>query len=229
MSEADPRADQRRALAAQSRRAILELLRGSTDPWDAADIAAATGLHVTTARGHLDLLVQSGLASRAIEERHVRGRPRVLFTATAQREPDDGDGMLAMMLAGHLATRAGTSEAASAEAESAGRAWGHSLAARLSATDDGADPADTATRQVVAMFDQIGFAPQARQAKGGSVIDLHHCPFRQVAEQHPEIACSIHLGMLRGAIDELGAPISADRLERFVTPTLCRAHLSHTS
>ena len=35
----------------------------------------------------------------------------------------------------------------------------------------------------------------------------------------------MHLGMLRGALSEMGAPLEAMRLEPFVESTLCVAHL----
>ena len=82
-----------------------------------------------------------------------------------------------------------------------------------------------ATDRVVALFDEIGFEPVARTSSTGTVIDLNRCPFAHLAQAYPEIACSVHLGLMRGALDSLGAPVRAHRLEPFVTPTLCRVHL----
>jgi hypothetical protein len=35
------------------------------------------------------------------------------------------------------------------------------------------------------------------------------------------VVCGIHLGLIRGALEQLGAPEDAVRLVPFVTPTLC--------
>ena len=217
-----------RLLAAESRRAVLDLLRRSGDELDAAQVAASVGRHVTTVRQHLDALVDGGVVSRRIEQRTVRGRPRVLYSATSRREPDDGDGLMAMVLATHLSH----GDDPAGQAEQAGRDWGRALTAR--AGDASGSPAPegptvpdvgAAAERIVALFDEIGFEPQAHATAAGTVIDLNRCPFAHLAQAHPEIACSVHLGLMRGALENLGAPVRAHRLEPFVTPTLCRAHL----
>lgn len=38
--------------------------------------------------------------------------------------------------------------------------------------------------------------------------------------------CSLHLGLMRGALKEVRAPLGVDRLEPFVGPSLCLAHLT---
>jgi predicted ArsR family transcriptional regulator len=73
--------------------------------------------------------------------------------------------------------------------------------------------------RVVRMLDDIGFQPEL--VAGGSEIRLRHCPFHELARDRPEVVCSIHLGLIRGALQQLGAPEEALRLVPFVTPTLC--------
>ena len=130
-----------------------------------------------------------------------------------------------------LATQLSQGDDPAGQAEQAGRRWGHALTARADvaagtpASDGEVVDADTARRRIVALFDEIGFEPQARPSPTGTVIDLHRCPFEHLARVHPEIACSVHLGLMRGALEEMGDPVRAERLEPFVTPTLCRAHL----
>ncbi len=43
------------------------------------------------------------------------------------------------------------------------------------------------------------------------------------------MVCSIHLGLIQGLLAELGAPVKAERLDPFVEPGLCIAHLSPTT
>lgn len=54
---------------------------------------------------------------------------------------------------------------------------------------------------------------------------LRHCPFLALAEAHPEVACGVHRGLLRGVLESLGED-AAVRLEPFVTPQTCVAHLN---
>jgi predicted ArsR family transcriptional regulator len=228
--DAEPRTavpDRHRLLAVETRRAVLEALRRSGDEVDAAQLAAEVGRHVSTVRQHLELLARSGVVSRRVEQRTVRGRPRVLYAATTRREPDDGDGMMAMMLASQLAQ----GDDPAGQAELAGRRWGQALVQRDEGRTGGGSTSRAAdvrstTQRIVDLFDEVGFAPQARAERHGTVIDLNRCPFLHVAQAHPEVACSLHLGLLRGALESLGSPVRADRLEPFVTPTLCRAHLT---
>lgn len=231
--------DRHRLLAVESRRVVLDVIRRSGEALDAAQVAAEVGRHVSTVRQHLETLADGGVVSRHVEQRTVRGRPRVLYAATSRREPDDGDGLLAMMLASHLAQ----GDDPSTQAEEAGRQWGRTLTAAGiagtvgsartagTATSEGVSEVPdvaTATQRILDLLGEVGFEPQARATRDGTEIDLHRCPFEQIARTHPEVACSVHLGLMRGALEALGSPVRADRLEPFVTPELCRAHLQHS-
>jgi predicted ArsR family transcriptional regulator len=71
------------ALAVPTRAELLRLLRAAERPRTAADLAAATGLHVNTVRSHLELLVDVALAVRGVEAPHGPGRPQVGYLAAA--------------------------------------------------------------------------------------------------------------------------------------------------
>lgn len=123
--------------------------------------------------------------------------------------------LLADILASYLAT---TDPSPAASAANAGRAWGRYLTEK---------PAPftrlgPATAQVVELFDDLGGAPEP--VPGSGPITLHACPFREVAETPPGVACAVHPGLMRGALAALGLPAEAARLEPFVTPRRCRAH-----
>ena len=205
-----------RALADPSRARILRTLAEAGGPLDAHELAACVGLHPNTVRWHLGVLADAGFVSSSTEPRTRPGRPRVVFTATEEEAEGREDyRLLAAILAGSLS---GTDTGA-AVAEEAGEAWGRFLVerpqpfARLSAGD--------AADQVVRLLDEHGFEPER---ENGDVI-MRRCPFRDLAEQHGDIVCSVHLGLIRGALDEIGAPVTATRLEPFVEPGLCRARL----
>ena len=216
----DPALKTHKALADVSRFRILEELRGA-GPLDARELGARVGLHPNTVRSHVEQLAQAQLVRAITAPPSGRGRPRVLYEAVADAPSgqDSGYRLLAQILASYLAGHAEPS----AIAESAGRAWGSYLVEKP--VPFAGVSAEAATSRVVELFDQLGFAPEAVGSESEARVLLHRCPFRQVAEANPEVACAVHLGMLRGALGELGAPLEATRLEPFVQPTLCVAHL----
>lgn len=210
-----------KALGDASRFRILEELRAA-GPLDARELGRRLGLHPNTIRSHIDQLERARLVRSLTAPPSGRGRPRALFEAVAEGSPgqDSGYRLLAQILASYLSS----TDDPAALAESAGRAWGSYLAekpAPFAAVTEA-----EATRKVVALFDELGFMPEAAGDADRPRILLRRCPFREVAESNPEVACSVHLGMLRGALAEMGAPLAATSLEPFVEPALCVAHLA---
>lgn len=205
-----------------TRSRVWALLQQASEPLGVADVADRVGLHSNTARFHLDGLVEAGLAERAIEDRAVPGRPRTLYTASPDATPTGRRSyrLLAEILTSFLSSR--TPQPAKA-ALKAGNAWGRYLAEKP-APFHRIDSAE-ATRQLVSVLDDVGFAPEAVSAGGKRRILLHQCPFREVAESHSDIICSIHLGLMQGLLGELDAPLQTERLDPFVEPYLCVVHL----
>ena len=209
-----------RALGDVSRFRMLEELRGR-GRLDSRELGRLLGLHPNTIRSHIEHLIQAGLVRATLAAAAGRGRPRVLYEAVIDvvTPNDSGYRLLAQILASYLATI----EQPQVVAESAGRAWGHYLTerpqpfARVSPNE--------AMEKVVKLFSELGFMPEAVESAGGRKILLHRCPFREVADSNQNVACAVHLGMLKGALAEMGAPLEATQLEPFVEPTLCVAHL----
>jgi predicted ArsR family transcriptional regulator len=213
-------------LASTSRMAVLELLRSRARPLGVAEVAGQVGLHQNTVRSHLDLLVDSGYAVRRTEAPNGPGRPRVVYEATAAPEGERNYRLLAEVLAQHLLA---TSKRPGEAAVKAGRSWAGLTGRRQHGDGAGtaAEPAmseEAAVDAVVRMLGDIGFAPQL--SPDHSAINLHRCPFRELAESHPDVVCGAHLGMIQGALAELGAPVRATRLLPFVQPDLCIVTLS---
>lgn len=205
--------------AGSRREQVLGLLRASDQPMSAAEVAESTGLHLNTARFHLDCLVEDRLAQRTSEPREVPGRPRILYTAEGPAPGPRSYGLLAEMLTGLIASLKDAGPAA----VDAGKAWGRHLVERKAPSErvDAAEAVDRLNR----VLDAVGFEPEARKSKQGSEVRLHHCPFREVAEKHTEVICALHLGLMQGALEELNAPVQATSLEPFVGPSLCVARL----
>jgi predicted ArsR family transcriptional regulator len=207
-----------------SRGDVLELLRAADQPLGVRDVAQRTGLHPNTARFHLEALVEAGLATREAQERETPGRPRVGYQATARATSGQRRyRLLSEMLATLIA---GTMPEPGMAAEEAGREWGEYLTEQPPPYQR--RTADDALAALTSTLGDLGFAPElAADGDGGRYrVNLRQCPFREVAEQHRQVICSLHLGLMRGALSRMRAPLTADRLDPFVAPGLCVARLS---
>lgn len=211
-----------RALADETRSSLLRTLRATPDPLDAHVLADQLGLHLTTVRAHLDVLVDAGLVSSHAENRTAPGRPRRLYEANGDAPSAvDAGGyrLLAEMLAGQLTA---TSNDVARDAVAAGREWGTYLVERPPPYTP--TPRDAARAEVIRLMDRLGFQPELTD--DGSRVLLHRCPFTDIARRHPEVVCALHLGIMQGALRTLGAPLETRDLEPFVQPSLCVAHIS---
>lgn len=220
LTRADP--DAAPALG-ESRARVLRVLQGADAALGVVEVAEQVRLHPNTIRFHLDALVEAGLADRASEDREQPGRPRTLYTAGvgSAHAGRRSYRLLAEILASYVA---GQSAQPAGAAIQAGKAWGHYLADRPAPFQH--IDAVASTEQLVRTLDDVGFAPEAVTTAGEQQILLHHCPFREVAEEHQDVVCSIHLGLMQGLLAELDAPLEAQHIDAFVEPSLCVAHLA---
>ncbi|MEP7035528.1 MAG: helix-turn-helix domain-containing protein [Dermatophilaceae bacterium] len=216
-------------LASTSRMAMLELLRMRAEPLGVDEVARHIGLHQNTVRSHLDLLVDSGLAIRRREAPSGPGRPRVVYEATSPSEGESSYQLLAEVLTQHLVAN---TESPGQEAVKAGQSWARSLG-RGKHAGEGPEQSEAraaplgeeaAVERVVRMLGSMGFAPELSPER--TSIRLHRCPFRELAESRSDVVCGAHLGIIQGALAELGAPVTATRLFPFVEPGLCIATLA---
>jgi predicted ArsR family transcriptional regulator len=205
--------------AGSRRTDVLALLRQSDRPLSVAEVARSMDVHVNTARFHLDGLVDDGLAERASESRDTRGRPRILYTSEGVPPGPRSYEFLAEMLTGLVST---LDDADSATVE-LGKMWGRHLIERP-APSERVDATEAVVR-LDRLLEQVGFLPEAIASGENVEVRLHHCPFREVAQKHTDVVCAIHLGLMQGALGELGAPMVATSLEPFVAPRMCVAHL----
>jgi predicted ArsR family transcriptional regulator len=199
---------------------VLRTLKAAHSPMSIATIAEALDVHPNTVRFHLDTLVTMRRVERVASERKGPGRPALMFRATQRMDPGGlrRYRLLAEIFASSLAGQQDTAAGAMA----AGRDWG----LRLQQPSPGAAVAPNAeesSEQLVGLLDDLGFAPERRT---GEVVELRHCPFLEVAENHEAVVCLTHLGLMRGALEAWQAPLTVDRLDAFVEPDLCVVHLA---
>lgn len=241
-------ARRRRVRLTPAQSTILDHLADQPEPCTVTALAGMMHQHTNTVREHLDALVAAGVATRTPAPTTGRGRPAWLYEATTEsRLSDDAQeyASLAAALAGHIAR---TSANPAADADAAGMEWGRDLIrTAMAAGDLDDDPVDAAQpgavapatdldtdpspelrarRRVVALFDELGFSPEADD--DASVIRLRRCPLLAAAHLHPEVVCGVHLGLAQGALAELGAASEGLVLLPFAERGACRLHLTDT-
>lgn len=218
-----------RALASPVRTRLLEYLRAEPD-LDAATLALRLGMHVNTVRSHIAVLAEANLVRAEAERQDRPGRPRLRYRATRTVEADrSSDQRAYQFLAGILTSYlAATVPDSTAAAEEAGHAWGAYIMDKP-APFTRVDAADAIAR-LTSIMDEFGFKPQVDDAAPDAPrILLHRCPFLEIAREHQAIVCSVHLGLIRGALEQLDAPIRAESLTPWATPEVCITHLRATA
>lgn len=181
---------------------VLQLLRDVDDSLSIAQVAERLGIHANTVCFHLDTLVSDGQVAGMdrMGPRHYRILAEVLAADPNPRRK----GM------------------------DAGRHWGRLYASARTETGEECDfvePSD-AVERLMRMLDELDFAPERPTGDNRSQIALRHCPFLELAESRSEIACSVHLSLIQRAMDLWDPTVAVDRLDTFVEPDLCMAHLS---
>jgi predicted ArsR family transcriptional regulator len=211
-----------RALADPSRARILAEL-AEDGLLDTRELAQRVGLHVNTVRVHLGVLADAGLVETETQPSQGRGRPRLAYRAVGE-PPDESGGRRYRLLAEILTTLvARYGGEATERLEEIGEAWGRHLVDSPPPGDELSDA--EALERLLALLDEIGFQPELEVGRRRRIL-MRPCPFLELARRHQEVVCPIHLGMMRGALGELGATTQATKLEPFVRDNLCVAHLA---
>ncbi|KRE42321.1 helix-turn-helix transcriptional regulator [Knoellia sp. Soil729] len=215
--QSPPRTDPAARTPLRARRAaVLAQLQAAGTPVPVVEVAQATGLHVNTARFHLDALVADRLAERRVEKAEVRGRPRVLYSAHVEDAGPRSYRLMADMLLDVVTALDPQGSAAGAT----GRAWGSRLACEV-----GPQGAQEPLARLDTVLDGVGFAQTRQEGPRGAEMHIHHCPFIELARQRPDVVCTLHLGLLRGAAEQLDTPVEVTDLHPFARPGVCVATL----
>jgi predicted ArsR family transcriptional regulator len=196
------------------------LVRDAAGGLTAADVAAATGQHLSTTRAHLERLVEAGLLVKARASGGLPGRPAWRYRATTADPAPAPYRALAAALLDHLPRDGGDLRDAAARI---GRDWGRQLAASTPAGDD---PVEALT----AVFDGLGFSPQPGPAgSGDDELHLHTCPFLELVGHNPDAMCGLHAGVAQGVLDSRGVASDRAVLEPFGAPHACVVRLPLTA
>lgn len=190
-----------KALAAPTRAAILELLR-ARGPLAVKDVAEGAGVHANVARGHLEVLASAGLVRSAWRRNPAGGRPAKVFEA-APSHVEEGMHLVAEILATLLELAQPEPLVARRVAESAGEKLGK----RYRAGNEG--PEWSWDDQVAALLRALSTVSGGVRVadRGPDWIEFEDfdCPFKGIAVEHPEIACTLDKALKEGIMRGLGA------------------------
>lgn len=195
-----------------ARARVLDLVRHQPDPLSLAALVRASGLHENTLREHLDGLLDAELVRRRRAAPQGRGRPAWLYEAT----DDDGVSEYAGLASALAATIARTAPDPAAAGAEAGGEWGRQIARHRPVE---AVTPSRARAETILVLEEFGFAPEEVDAER---IDLTRCPLLEAAYVHPEVVCAVHLGLVRGVLEEYGADPAGSALEPFAAPGACK-------
>jgi predicted ArsR family transcriptional regulator len=191
-----------------TRRAVYLFVRDAHDGVTAAQVADEFDVHPNVARHHLDKLAAGGHLEVEVvrSERSGAGRPskryRAVDTATPMQFPVRSDDLVLSLL-GEAIERLPRHEA-EAMAEQVGRNYGRAMAAGLTGDDvaSGQRSLRSALQKVADALTAHGFAAHTEKRQNKLRIINNHCPFGDVAIEHPVI-CAVDRGMVKGMLDAL--------------------------
>jgi predicted ArsR family transcriptional regulator len=176
----------------------------------AAQVAEHFGIHPNVARHHLDKLAAGGYLEVSVE-RPVgggAGRPSKHYRPGERRDPLEvpvrSDDLVLSLLGKAVAHL--PDAVAQQMAEEVGEEYGRAIAAGLVGGDvhTGQRSLRAALQTVADALTAHGFAAHTEQRSNRLRIINNHCPFGDVAIEHPVI-CAVDRGMVRGMLGAMCA------------------------
>jgi len=207
---------------------MLSLIGGRPGRISAADLAHAMGLHVTTVRFHLDQLEEAGLVISANEPRRRVGRPRKVYSPVASR-PDPPDSGYSAMIDVLLDALDDVPTQRGEVAKRVGAAWARRHVPRDGGAHEEGGRLGLSVQRLLDVLTHAGYPRDSVTLKREPDcyrLLLSTCPVEEAARRRPEVVCSAHEGLIRGTLEQLGAPEVQVALHPMVEPNLCVAKVS---
>ncbi len=204
-----------------TRRGIYLMARESDAGVTAAMVAEQFGVHPNVARHHLDKLSAGGYLEVVIEraEGAGAGRPSKHYRVspdakveTAGNVPVHSDDLVLSLLG--RALRLLPRAEAEVMAEEVGQEYGRAMAQGMTGADLAAGQRSlrSAMQAVADALTAHGFAAHAEQRNNQLRIINNHCPFGDVAIEHPVI-CAVDRGMVKGMLAALHGDADVSTLQ----------------
>jgi predicted ArsR family transcriptional regulator len=209
-----------KALADDTRFRLYRYLGLSGRAVSVRELSTRLSLHPNTLRPHLRRLEEAGLVRREARRGSATvGRPQTLYTAV-ERDGHAGRDyrLLAEILSGLVTGVKGRERAAVLARE-----WGQYLTVQGGPKPGTRLPAGRNLAVLQEAMAQAGFDPRFRRSGKGTVeVSLRDCPFRDLLDDHRELVCSIHRGLVEGMLGALKPPLNLVSFEPLAERTVCR-------
>jgi predicted ArsR family transcriptional regulator len=208
VSEPPVNLDVLKALGDNTRYAIYLELARSPRPLATADIADALELHANTVRPHLERMRDAGLLAVEVGGRGDVGRPQHRYSVAAGAPSLGLEPPSIPVLARMVLSMAKRLQASVADAEAVGADEGRDRARPYA-------NAPSTLEALVSDLDRLGFDPFVTDAPNRpsddvldddaeAVVAFAHCPFAELAQEHPELVCGLHRGLVAGFVAQMG-------------------------
>lgn len=215
------------------RQQVLDVLRGSRRSRTVSEIARLLRVHGNTVRFHLESLLADGLIEVEEQDPGDRpvGRPAVRYRAIARVAPAQmrHTETLVKLFLGDLASDPDGVQ----RAEEIGKRWGQSQAEK-SEPAPGTAPLHRDVQALTSLLGDMGFESDP---PSNSQILVKSCPFlddaqlqRLKEDGEPGAAlppvCAVHLGVIKGALEQWDADLGVNELTPFSRVDRCRIGLT---
>jgi predicted ArsR family transcriptional regulator len=212
-----PRLDVLKALGDNTRYAIYLELARSPLPLTTSEVADALDLHVNTVRPHLERMRDVGLLRVDTETRGTVGRPQHRWSLTPDAPALGLEPSPWPTLARTLLAAAASGGLDPGDLADAGRRQGRADAVQW---PDGTGCLDG----LVVEQARLGFDPATVEEPARATVAFAHCPFRELAAEHPQLVCALHGGLVQGFVDAWD-DCSVERFHTLIDRSPCQVDL----
>jgi len=208
-----------KALADDTRYRLYRYIGLAGRPVSIREMSRRLALHPNTLRPHLRRLEEAGLLSREVRKSASVGRPQTMYSVR-EAEPAQGRDyrLLAEMLCGVVRTARQREQA-----RDLARQWGSYLVAQGGPKPGVRLPERRNLALLQEAMARAGFEPRFRRLAGQAIeVTLRDCPFRELSDDHRELVCTLHRGLIEGMVEGLKPPLAVKDFKPFAERNLCR-------
>lgn len=210
--------DVHKALADDTRFRLYRYLRLVDRLVSVSELARRLSLHPNTLRPHLRRLEEAGLVTHQVRRTTGVGRPQTQYRAV---EPVGDEGrdfrLLAEILSGLVRTKRDVDRAVGLARE-----WGEYLVVQGGPKPGVRLPERQNLARLQDAMARAGFDPRFRRTGRSVEVTLRDCPFRELVDDHRDLVCSIHQGLLEGMLGGLKPPLGLREFRPFAERGVCR-------
>ncbi|HXF56165.1 MAG TPA: helix-turn-helix domain-containing protein [Actinomycetota bacterium] len=208
-----------KALADDTRYRLYRYIGLAGRPVSVREMSRRLSLHPNTLRPHLRRLEEAGLVAREVRKTASVGRPQTLYSARPLEEREARDfRLLAEILCGLV-----RGKRALEQARELARQWGAYLVAQGGPKPGVRLPARRNLAVLQDALARAGFDPRFHRLPGSAVeVTLRDCPFRELADDHRELVCALHQGLIEGMMAGLKPPLALREFRPFAERGICR-------